>query len=136
MSEEMAYKKFTKVYKKGKVIFKQNSSGNEMYIVSSGKVKLYADAESGQRTVLATLKPGDHFGEMSLVDSSPRSATAIAEEDNTRLVVLDKAKFMYLISQQPEFAFAIMETLCQRIRNANLQLAQSQAKGKTRSAPA
>jgi len=74
------------------------------------------------------LKPGEHFGEMALIDGSPRSATAIALQDNTRLVVMDKAKFLYLVSQQPEFAVAIMETLSQRIREANLQLAQAKAK--------
>jgi len=124
----MACEKFTKVYRKSEVIFEENSSGNEMYIVCSGRVKLYSEPKRGRRTVLAVLKPGEHFGEMALIDGSPRSATAIALQDNTKLVVMDKAKFLYLVSQQPEFAFAIMETLSQRIREANLQLAQAKAK--------
>ena len=128
MSEGMACEKFTKVYRKSEVIFEENSSGNEMYIVCSGRVKLYSEPKRGRRTVLAVLKPGEHFGEMALIDGSPRSATAIALQDNTKLVVMDKAKFLYLVSQQPEFAVAIMETLSQRIREANLQLAQAKAK--------
>lgn len=127
MSEEMGNDKFIQSYSKGQVIFKQNSSGNEMYIVSSGRVKLLSESETGRRMVLATLKPGEHFGEMSLVDGSPRSATAIAARENTRLIVLDKPKFLYLVSQQPEFAFAIMETLCQRIRDSNVQLSQTKS---------
>lgn len=128
MSEGVAYEKFIKVYRKSEVIFEEGSSGNEMYIVCSGRVKLYSEPKRGRRTVLAVLKPGEHFGEMALIDGSPRSATAIALQDNTRLVVMDKAKFLYLVSQQPEFAVAIMETLSQRIREANLQLAQAKAK--------
>ena len=130
MSEEMTNDKFIQSYGKDQIIFKQNSSGNEMYIVSSGRVKLFSESETGRRMVLATLKPGEHFGEMSLVDSSPRSATAIATRENTRLIVLDKPKFLYLVSQQPEFAFAMMETLCQRIRDSNAQLSETKRKGK------
>ena len=128
MSEDIAYEKFIKAYRKSELIFEENSTGNEMFIVCSGRVKLYAEPKAGRRTVLAVLKPGQHFGEMALIDGSPRSATAVAMQDNTKLVVLDKAKFLYLVQQQPEFAFAMMETLSQRIRDANLQLAQAKAK--------
>ena len=128
MSEGIAYEKFIKVYRKSDVIFEENSSGNEMFIVYSGRVKLYTQPKAGRRTVLSILKPGEHFGEMALIDGSPRSATAVAVQDNTKLVVLDKAKFLYLVQQQPEFAFAMMETLSQRIREANLQLAQARVK--------
>ena len=128
MSEGIAYEKFIKVYRKSEVIFEENSSGNEMFIVYSGKVKLYTQPKTGRRTVLSILRPGEHFGEMALIDGSPRSATAVAVQDNTKLVILDKAKFLYLVQQQPEFAFAMMETLSQRIREANLQLAQARVK--------
>ena len=115
MVEGMPEDKFIRVYRKSEVVFQENSIGNTMYIVSSGRVKLYTQPGAGRKTVLAVLEPGEHFGEMALIDSSPRSATAVADQDDTRLVVLDKAKFLYLVSQQPEFAFAIMETLSQRI---------------------
>ena len=129
MNEESAApEKFIKLYRKSEVIFGENSTGEEMYIVCSGKVRLYAKHENGQRAVLAILKPGEHFGEMALVDRSPRSATAVAMQDNTALVVLDKPKFLYLVQQQPEFAFKIMETLSKRIRDTNAQLAQARAK--------
>jgi len=132
MSEGTPYEKFIKVYRKSEVVFEENSIGNEMFIVCSGKVKIYTEPKTGRRTVLAVLKPGQHFGEMALIDGTPRSATAVAMQDNTKLVVLDKAKFRYLVQQQPEFAFAMMETLCQRLREANLQLAQAKAKRQRR----
>lgn len=54
---------------------------------------------------------------MALVDAAPRTATAIAEEDHTRLIVLDQSNFLYLISHQPAFALTVMHALCQRIRD-------------------
>ncbi len=119
--------KFIKVYNESEIIFTEHSNGNEMYIVCSGRVKLYTESPGGRRTILAVLKPGDHFGEMALVDRSARSATAMAVKDNTKLVVLDKAKFLYLVQQQPDFALAIMETLCIRLRDTNANLARAKA---------
>ena len=128
MTEEAALKKFVKTYRKSETIFSENSIGNEMYIVCSGGVKLYTDSLAGHRTVLAILKPGDHFGEMALVDRSARSATAEAIKDGTKLVVLDKPKFLYLVQQQPDFALTIMETLCMRLRNTNAHLSRVKSK--------
>ncbi|MBW2096441.1 MAG: cyclic nucleotide-binding domain-containing protein [Deltaproteobacteria bacterium] len=107
---------FIRVYKKSEVIFEENSFGNDMYVIHSGKVKLTTKAP-GSDLVLGILGPGNFFGEMALVDDAPRSATATAEEDNTKLVVLDRSKFLYLVSQQPPFALTIMHGLCQRIRD-------------------
>jgi CRP-like cAMP-binding protein len=131
MNEEgTSPEKFIRLYRKSEVIFEKSSTGEEMYIVCSGKVQLYAKLQNGRRSVVAVLKPGEHFGEMALVDRSPRSATAVAMQDNTALVVLDKPKFLYLVQQQPDFAFTIMETLSKRIRDTNAQLAQAKAKHK------
>jgi CRP/FNR family transcriptional regulator, cyclic AMP receptor protein len=112
----MNRKQFIKVYKKSEVIFEENSLGNDMYVIHSGKVKLSTKAP-GSELVLGILGSGEFFGEMALVDDAPRSATAIAEEDNTKLVVLDQSRFLYLVSQQPPFALTIMHGLCQRIRD-------------------
>ena len=63
--------------------------------------------------------PREFFGEMALVDAAPRSATATAMQDNTKLVVLDQTKFLYLVGQHPPFALVIMRVLCERIRTSN-----------------
>lgn len=65
---------------------------------------------------MATLGPGEFFGEMSLVNAAPRTATATAEEDQTQLVALDITKFLYLVTQQPAFVITITHALCQRVR--------------------
>ena len=115
MEEMNPFTKFIKSYRKSEIIFEENSLGDEMYVIHSGKVKLSTKAP-GREVDLAILGPGEFFGEMSLVDAAPRTAAAISLEDETRLIALDQAKFLYLVSQQPAFALTIMHTLCQRIR--------------------
>ena len=114
--------KFVKSYRKSEVIFSESSTGKDMYIVYSGRVGLYTGGASGYKKLLATVEVGDFFGEMALVDDSRRSATAMAEEDNTQLLVLDKNKFTYLLRHQPDFALVVMGKLCRQLRGANKAL--------------
>ncbi len=108
-----------KVYQKSDVIFEEDSRGDEMYIVRSGKVKLVLEGKRGGAEVGMLEQPGDFFGEMALIDESPRSATAIAEEDNTELEVLDRENFLMMIREHPEFALDIMRELSERTRLGN-----------------
>jgi CRP/FNR family cyclic AMP-dependent transcriptional regulator len=117
--------KLVKTYQKAEIIFSENSPGKEMYIVYSGKVGLYRNDTSEHNKLLAIVGSGDFFGEMALVDDSPRSATAIAEEDDTRLLVLDNSKFTYLLRHQPDFALVVMGKLCRQLREANKALTGS-----------
>lgn len=122
--EGVVPQKFVKSYQKSEVIFSEDSLGEDMYIVYSGRVGLYAKGGPGSRKLLAIMKAGDFFGEMALVDDSPRSATAIAEEGDTKLLVLDKNKFTYLLRHQPDFALVVMGKLCRQLREANKALAK------------
>ncbi len=111
--------KDSKVYQKSDIIFEEDSSGDEMYILRSGKVKLVLGGKRGGAEVGALEQPGEFFGEMALIDESPRSATAIAEEDNTELEVLDRENFLKMIKEYPEFALDIMRELSERTRLGN-----------------
>ena len=122
MDEISALQGFLRSYRKSEVIFQEGSTGNEMYLIHSGKVLLSVRQGKAKEAKLAILNPGDLFGEMALVDDCCRSATASALEDNTRLIALDKAKFLYIVQQQPQFALSVMHTLCQRLRDLNTKV--------------
>lgn len=120
--------KLLKSYRKAELIFRQNTPGQEMYIIYSGRVDLMLErAEGGGETSLANFGPGDFFGEMALIDGAPRSAAAIAAEDNTRLIVLDRAKLAELFRHQPEVGVLMIETLCRRIRAMNESMARAKS---------
>ena len=114
--------KFVKRYQKSEIIFSESDPGKDMYIIYKGKVGLYTGDVLRHKRLLAIVEAGDFFGEMALVDDSPRSATAIAVEDNTQLLVLDKHKFTYLLRHQPDFALVVMGKLCRQLREANKTL--------------
>ena len=83
-------------------------------------VKKYPEREM----VIANIGPGDFFAEMALVDNAPRTASAIDGADQTRLLPLDRDKFLFLVSHQPTFALTVMLVLCQRIRDMNERISQ------------
>jgi len=121
-NETAGLRKVRQRYGRSEVIFEQGSTGSEMYLIHSGKVLLSIRSNEAQQTPLVILGAGDFFGEMALVDDSPRSATASAVEDGTELIVMDRAKFMFMVRQQPEFALSLMHTLCQRLRDMDKRL--------------
>jgi CRP-like cAMP-binding protein len=107
--------KFVQQFGAGSVVFAQGGVGNHMYVVLAGHVEIRREADGVQHTV-AVLGEGEIFGEMALVDSGVRMATAVAIADGTQLVVIDQARFVYLVSQQPAFALAVMRVMAQRIQ--------------------
>jgi hypothetical protein len=107
--------RFIKKYNMADVIFDEGDHGDTMYFIYSGKVRL-STKYHGREITLAVIGPGDFFGEMALIDMSTRSARAVAENDNTQLVELDRAKFLELVGERPSFALIIMQTLCGRVR--------------------
>ncbi|HEX6487434.1 MAG TPA: cyclic nucleotide-binding domain-containing protein [Candidatus Dormibacteraeota bacterium] len=98
----------------GGVIFSEGDTGSEMYGVVEGQVEL-----RGSAGVLATLGPGDVFGEMALIAKDPRSATAVATAP-TVLAVIDRHRFLFMVQETPTFALQIMAVMASRIRTSNL----------------
>jgi CRP/FNR family cyclic AMP-dependent transcriptional regulator len=125
MLENPYLKKVTRAFRKSAVIFAEGSFGDEMYIVHSGAVNLIKQSAQGE-TLIGTINPGEFFGEMALVDNAPRSVSAVAAADHTRLLALDRDKFLFLVSHQPAFALTVMHILCQRLREMNERLAQAE----------
>lgn len=106
-----------KDYKDGDNIFKENSVGREMYIILTGRVKVIKEKE-GVETTLAILEEGDFFGEMSLFDNNPRSATVKAM-GNVKLLEINQKNFLKKISRDPSLAFRMLEKMSQRIRKTD-----------------
>jgi CRP-like cAMP-binding protein len=100
------------------VIFEEGSTGRELFVVLDGKVDILKMTGTGN-TVLVSLGKGEFFGEMAVIDGSARSASAIAAAPNTRVMRINHARFVYLVSQQPAFALMIMDALSKRLRASN-----------------
>lgn len=94
----------------GARIFVKDDPGSTMYVVRSGRVRIMSYG-----TVLDYVGPGGIFGEMSLIDGSPRSATAIADEA-TEAAVLDRAAFLRHLRANPDFAIEVMQLMAGRLR--------------------
>jgi len=122
VNETAASRKFRQRYRKSEVIFEEGSTGGEMYLIHSGRVLLSVRQNETREVALVVLNPGDFFGEMALVDDSPRSATASAVEDDTELIVMDRTRFLFMVRQQPEFALSLMHTLCRRLRDMDKRI--------------
>ena len=100
-------------FKAGEVIFRQGDAAEELFVIQSGTVEI----RLGNR-VLDTLPQLSIFGEMALIDCSPRSATAIAATDVT-LVPVGEKQFLFLVGRTPHFALNVMRVLAQRLRTTS-----------------
>ncbi len=103
---------------KGQDIFQAGEKGGAMYIVQSGEVEIFLLDTSGERITLGFVKPGDLFGEFSLLDNEPRSASAQAVE-NTQVLVVDQNDLNLLVKSHPAAALDMMAMLTRRIRESN-----------------
>jgi len=103
----------TKFIKAGSVVFREGDEAHELFVIKSGQVRI----QLGNRT-LSELSANDIFGEMALIDSEPRSATALAVTD-VELVAVSEKQFLFLVSQTPYFALKVMRVLAQRLRATN-----------------
>ena len=114
----MAIEKCINEFGVGDVIFEEGSSGRELFVVLEGRVDI-AKLNGASKTVIVTLGKGEFFGEMAVIDGSSRSATAIAAAPDTRVMRINHARFVYLVSQQPAFALMVMDALSKRLRASN-----------------
>lgn len=103
-------------FNKGDVIFRQGEYAATMYDICAGSVGIYADYQTPDEKQLAVLPAGEVFGEMGLIECYPRSATAVAMEDGTKLQVIDDAEFSAYFKDQPERLLEIMRQISARIR--------------------
>lgn len=103
----------------GEMLFNEGDKGDVMYLIKEGQIKI-TKGKGPDEKVLAVLKEGDFFGEMAIIDGSPRSATATAIS-KTSLLIIDKETFKSKIRENPLIEY-ILETLTKRLRNADEQI--------------
>lgn len=97
----------------GSIIFEEGAPGDFMYVVLEGEVEIHVGNQ-----VVDVISTGNIIGEMALIDSGPRSATAIARTD-CKLAPVDQKLFLYMVQQTPFFSLEVMKVLADRLRLMN-----------------
>ena len=108
-------------YTDGEIIVRQGEPGDCMFVVQSGTVEVLRE-DDGETTVLAELGPNDFFGEMSLFEHEPRSATVRAKR-NARVLTVDRKTLFRRIQSDPSLALNLLRTMSHRIRALDRRLA-------------
>lgn len=102
-------------YPRNAVVISEGDEATSMFIIVSGSVKIYHTEADGKETIHNTQGPGDHFGELALVDDAPRSASVMTQEAS-RLLVLSKAAFKECLEESPEVGYHLVQTLARQVR--------------------
>ncbi|MBI3566245.1 MAG: Crp/Fnr family transcriptional regulator [Elusimicrobia bacterium] len=105
----------------GEPVFGKRQDADAMFIVLSGRVKIYTDSAGRKRKTFAYLTEGEFFGEMALVEDLPRTASAQAVEAS-RLMLIYKKDFQRLLVRDPKLSLYLLRTLCARLRHANQEI--------------
>ena len=102
-------------YDEGALIFMRGDPGDSLCGVATGRVRISASGPGGKEVFLNIMEPGDAFGEIALLDGSPRTATATAMA-RTELIVIPREAFSALLQSQPQLAVHLIQLLCRRVR--------------------
>lgn len=111
-------------YRRGEVIFHEGDPGGALHLVIEGRVKIGRVSADGDEAIVASLGPGDSFGELVLLDGAPRSATATALEP-TETLTLARDAFVALVDDDPGFRWALFAGIAQHHRRLTDQLAEA-----------
>lgn len=119
-NDDVLFQRIGKVFPVGTIVCKEGETGNEMYVIQSGKVKI-TKVLGGEERVLATLGAGDFLGEMSILNNRPRSATAEVTEE-AKVLVVEPKMFESMIRGNVEIAVRIIKTLAKRLQETDDQI--------------
>jgi CRP-like cAMP-binding protein len=107
-----------KQFSPGEVVFKKGDPGDALYVILRGQVRVVLPSDDGNEALIATMDDGDFFGELSLIDGQPRSATIIATQP-TDTIVLRREGFQDFLKAHPEAAIDMLTALSTRIRQSD-----------------
>ena len=102
-------------------VFAKRQDADAMYIVLSGRIKIYTNSQSKKKKTFAYLKEGEFFGEMALVEGTTRTASAQAVEPS-HLLVIRKNNFQKLLTHDPKLCLYLLQTVSARLRRANEEI--------------
>ncbi len=125
-----------RTYQRDDIIFDENSPGDELYVIISGTIDIQVnpamiqyrdpDATIGPYQTIATLRAGQNFGEVALLDEGLRSAAAICREHNTRVIAIPRDRLLVMCDNVPRLGYALMRNLAtdlaMKIRNTDIQM--------------
>jgi CRP/FNR family transcriptional regulator, cyclic AMP receptor protein len=121
-------------YGEGEIVFEENTTGSELYVIVDGEIEIQVDPsligkrDASEPQTIATLRRGQSFGEVALVDEGNRSARARAAQPETRLLIMPREKLMLLCDSYPHLGYRLMRNLAgdlaMKIRNTDLQVRQ------------
>lgn len=119
--QELAAAARRRVFRAGEVIFHRDDPGQVLYVIRSGKVKIYITSPEGQEVSLAVIGPSDYFGELAILDGQPRSASAVALEA-AETYALQRSDFINAVMQHPRIAVQVMSVLSRRLRQTDTMI--------------
>lgn len=102
-------------FQRNTIILNEGDHSDSLYLILSGKVKVFLSDETGKEVILNVQGPGEYFGELALIDAGPRSASVITLE-KTRVAILSKPDFEAFLEKHPEANLKIMRGLVKRMR--------------------
>ncbi|MDR1444989.1 MAG: Crp/Fnr family transcriptional regulator [Treponema sp.] len=111
-----SFERFAKTFKQGEIIFSEFEPGGDFYVIQSGRVRLVKIIGDFEKT-LDIIGPPDMFGEMAILENSPRSATAIALDD-VQVLEFNARNFEVLLLGNPQIALRVLRMFCKRIYDA------------------
>jgi len=104
-----------RTFNKGSIVITEGDTSSSLYVILSGEVKVFVSDEDGKTNIVNRLGPGDYFGELSLIDAGPRSASVEAVSQ-CRLSILARNYFVDYVEQHPQIALSLLKDMGQRLR--------------------
>lgn len=119
MTTEGALARFSRELPAGSILFREGDRGEEMFVIQSGQVRIVKRVANGEK-VLATLGPGEFLGEMAILNSKPRTATAQVTDDGpAKVLAIDAKRFEHMIANNREIVLRLIKKLAARLDSAD-----------------
>ncbi|MCC6551351.1 MAG: Crp/Fnr family transcriptional regulator [Ignavibacteriaceae bacterium] len=111
----------TKTFEKDEPILMENESGTALFVINSGKVKVFRVSDDGREVILSIMSETDFFGEMAILDGLNRSANVTALE-KSEIFIIQRKDFLDLLYAHPEVCISLLQELTKRLRSADMKI--------------